>query len=103
MKSMYQISEKIKRQPMNIFQYIFEQIKETCPNPVNSEILRISELKIQYKDKLITMKLTKFEGTQGTHGTQRIHGTRGPRGTSGIHGIQIRPRNPRTPTVKPIS
>jgi len=42
---------------------------------MNSELLRISELKDQYKDTLITMKLTKIEGTQVIHGTQRIHQT----------------------------
>ncbi len=43
---------------------------ETCPNSVNSELLKISELKNQYKVTLITVKLTKIEGTQGIHETK---------------------------------
>jgi hypothetical protein len=43
----------------------------TCPSSVNSELLRISELKNQYKDTLITIKLMKTEGTQGTLANSR--------------------------------
>ncbi len=61
---------------------------------MNYKLLRISELKNQYKDALITVKLKKMQEIQGTQETQVILRTQGTQEGEGIQ--EINPFNTKT-------